>query len=53
MDAMAKDGWNPNVNLDCIASAALLAAGVFIIVLAAFSYGADAGLHLARLVSVF
>jgi hypothetical protein len=36
------------VNLDCIASAALLAAGVFIIVLAALSYGANAVPRLAR-----
>ena len=48
MDAFAKEGWNPNLNLDCIASAALLAAGVFIIVLAALSYGADPVTHLAR-----
>ncbi len=53
MDASAKEGWNPNVNLDCIASAALLAAGVFIIVLAALSYGAEVAPHLARVVSIF
>lgn len=53
MDASAKDGWNPNVNLDCIASAALLAAGCFIIVLAALSCTADTVPHLARVVSIF
>jgi hypothetical protein len=53
MDASAKEGWNPDLNLDGIASAALLAAGVFIIVLAALSFSADPVPHLARVVSIF